>query len=44
MWGVFSSQGLLLGQFSTFEAAEVACRAWLQAVAVHWMGTVMIDR
>lgn len=44
MWGVFSRQGLLLGQFSTFEAASVARRAWTQAVAVVWLGSTLLDR
>lgn len=44
MWGVFSRQGLLLGQFREFAVAALACRAWPQAVAVHWMGSTRVDR
>jgi hypothetical protein len=44
MWGVFSSTGLLLGSFETFNAASLACRAWPQAVRVLYMGGTRIDR
>jgi hypothetical protein len=44
MWGVFSAAGYLLGSFTTFDAAALACRAWPQAVKVLWMGTVDISR
>ena len=43
MYGVFSAAGYLLGSFTTFEAASLACRAWPQAVAVHFLG-VNIER
>ena len=43
MWGVFSRHGYLLGTFSDFQAASLACRAWSAACA-YYLGTVGMER
>ena len=43
MWGVFSRNGYLLGTFSDFASASLACRAWA-AACVHHLGTVGLER